>query len=44
MVYSAVACEPAIAAAYALLDKAEPLQAVCDLVSGFHAVRPLTAA
>ncbi|MCW1970951.1 MAG: aminotransferase class III-fold pyridoxal phosphate-dependent enzyme [Anaerolineae bacterium] len=43
MVYSAVACEPAIAAAYALLDKAEPLQAVCDLVRGFHAVRPLAA-
>jgi 4-aminobutyrate aminotransferase-like enzyme/Ser/Thr protein kinase RdoA (MazF antagonist) len=36
MVYSAIACEPAITAAYALLDKADPLYIACEVVAGFH--------
>jgi 4-aminobutyrate aminotransferase-like enzyme/Ser/Thr protein kinase RdoA (MazF antagonist) len=33
--------EPAVAAAYALLGQADPLAAVCAIVSGYHAVFPL---
>ena len=42
IVYSAIACEAAIAAAYALLDKDDPLAAACAVVSGFHSTCPLT--
>ena len=41
MVYSCLACEPAIAAAYALLDKPDPLAAVAQVVTGYHSAFPL---
>ncbi|MEZ4735810.1 MAG: phosphotransferase [Caldilineaceae bacterium] len=44
MVRTYTASEPAIAAAYAMLDKADPLAAAVDLVRGYHAVYPLTEA
>ncbi len=43
MVETWTVCEPAVAVAYALFGKADPLAAACDLVSGYHAARPLTA-
>jgi 4-aminobutyrate aminotransferase-like enzyme/Ser/Thr protein kinase RdoA (MazF antagonist) len=36
MVYSVVAAEVAIAAAYALLDKADPLATIAKIVRGYH--------
>lgn len=44
MVYSLRIADLAIAAAYVLLDKADPLQAVAQVTAGYHAVNPLTAA
>jgi Ser/Thr protein kinase RdoA (MazF antagonist) len=44
MVRSWVAGEPAIAAAYAMLDKADPLAAARAVVGGYHAEHPLTEA
>jgi 4-aminobutyrate aminotransferase-like enzyme/Ser/Thr protein kinase RdoA (MazF antagonist) len=41
LIYSCVVCEPAIAAAYALLDKPDLLAAVTQVVQGYHAVHPL---
>lgn len=41
MVYSPLVFEPAIAAAYLLLDKAEPLGAAARVAAGYHAARPL---
>jgi 4-aminobutyrate aminotransferase-like enzyme/Ser/Thr protein kinase RdoA (MazF antagonist) len=41
MVHSCIACDVAIAAAYALLDKPDPLSVVAQVVEGFHAVYPL---
>jgi len=35
-------CELAIAAAYAMMDKADPLAAAAPIVSGYHEVFPLT--
>ena len=40
-VFSATITDLAIAAAYALLDKADPLAAAAAVVTGFHASRPL---
>ncbi|WP_322490042.1 aminotransferase class III-fold pyridoxal phosphate-dependent enzyme [Chloroflexus sp.] len=37
-------CEVAIAAAYAILDQPDPLRALGELVAGYHAVWPLSAA
>ncbi|MEZ4776437.1 MAG: aminotransferase class III-fold pyridoxal phosphate-dependent enzyme [Bacteroidia bacterium] len=42
MVYTKTVYEPAIAAAYALMGKPDPLSAVADLVKGFHSAFPLT--
>jgi 4-aminobutyrate aminotransferase-like enzyme/Ser/Thr protein kinase RdoA (MazF antagonist) len=42
MHYGWIASEPAIAAAYALLDKDDVLGAARDMVCGFHAAFPLT--
>jgi len=42
MVRTYTVCEPAIAAAYAMLHKANPLAAAVELVRGYHAVYPLT--
>lgn len=39
--YAPIVCEPAIAAAYALFDTDEPLQAAARLVAGYHAANPL---
>lgn len=36
-------CELAIAAAYAMLDKPQPLDALCALTAGYHAIAPLSA-
>ncbi len=44
MVYSLRVADLAIAAAYVLLDKADPLQAVAQVTAGYHAVNPLTEA
>ncbi|MFN8441700.1 MAG: aminotransferase class III-fold pyridoxal phosphate-dependent enzyme [Caldilineaceae bacterium] len=44
MIESFVVCEPAIAAAYALLDKEDPLAAITQVVRGFHSVYPLSEA
>ena len=42
MVYSCTVFEAAIAAAYAMLDKNDPTAAAAQLISGYHAVLPLT--
>ena len=39
--YSAVVCDLAIAAAYAMLDAAEPLRAAASVVAGYHEILPL---
>jgi Ser/Thr protein kinase RdoA (MazF antagonist) len=44
MVYSATACDLAIAIAYAMLDKTEPLAAAAAVISAYHARFPLTDA
>ncbi len=41
MVYSYTVADPAIAAAYALLDKPDPLAAAADLIQGYHTANPL---
>jgi len=42
MVHSWAVAEPAIAIAYAVLDRADPLQAARSIVRGYHAAQPLT--
>ena len=42
MTYSCALFEPAVAAAYVMLGKAEPLSAAAHVVAGYHAERPLT--
>jgi Ser/Thr protein kinase RdoA (MazF antagonist) len=42
MVHSHTVCGLAIAVAYAMLDKTDPLQAARHIVEGYHGVRPLT--
>jgi 4-aminobutyrate aminotransferase-like enzyme/Ser/Thr protein kinase RdoA (MazF antagonist)/murein DD-endopeptidase MepM/ murein hydrolase activator NlpD len=42
LVHSPVVCDLAIAAAYALLGKPDPLAAAARVVAGYHAIRPLT--
>lgn len=44
MVYSATVCDPAIALAYAMLDKPDPIAAAARVVAGYHAARPLNEA
>ncbi|MEP6993108.1 MAG: aminotransferase class III-fold pyridoxal phosphate-dependent enzyme [Acidobacteriota bacterium] len=36
------ACEPAVAIAYAMFGKADPLAAAAQVVAGYHRARPLT--
>lgn len=43
MVHTYTVAEPAIAAAYAMLGKANPLVTAEALVAGYHSVQPLTA-
>ena len=42
MLHSYTASEVAVAAAYAMLDKADPLAAASEIVAGYHEVFPLT--
>ena len=42
MVYTATVCELAIAAAYAMLGKADPLAAAASVVAGYNEVFPLS--
>jgi Ser/Thr protein kinase RdoA (MazF antagonist) len=44
MVHSAVVCDLAIAIAYVMLDKPDPLSAAGSVVAAYHRVFPLTAA
>jgi 4-aminobutyrate aminotransferase-like enzyme/Ser/Thr protein kinase RdoA (MazF antagonist) len=44
MVETWTVCEPAIAIAYAVFGKADPLAAACQLAGGYHAARPLNDA
>jgi Ser/Thr protein kinase RdoA (MazF antagonist) len=41
VVYAPLVCEPAVAAAYVILDKEEPLAAAASLLKGYHQVCPL---
>lgn len=41
MVHSAVVCDVAVAATYAMFGKADPITAAMDVVRGYHAVFPL---
>ena len=43
MVYSATVCDLAIAIAYVMLDKPDPIAAAAQVVAAYHAVRPLSA-
>ena len=42
LIWTALVCEPAIAATYALLGKSEPVDAALHVFEGFNAVFPLT--
>ena len=42
MVYTCTVFEAAVAAAYAMLDKSDPIAAATQLIAGYHAVLPLT--
>jgi Ser/Thr protein kinase RdoA (MazF antagonist) len=44
MVHSAVVCDLAIGAAYAMLGKRDPLSAACEVISSYCRAFPLTAA
>jgi len=44
VVHSAVVCDLAIAIAYAMLDKPDPIAAASEVVDGYHQVRPLSEA
>lgn len=44
MVHTYTVAEPAIAAAYVMLDKADPLAAVAPLIAGYHQTHPLQEA
>lgn len=41
MVYSAVACDLAVALAYAMLDKRDPIDAARPIIAAYHAILPL---
>lgn len=42
MVYSFIACEPAVCIAYIALEKDHPLGQMAEVLKGFHALHPLT--
>jgi 4-aminobutyrate aminotransferase-like enzyme/Ser/Thr protein kinase RdoA (MazF antagonist) len=44
MVYSATVCDLAIAMAYVMLDKPDPIAAAAQVVAAYHSVRPLSSA
>ena len=41
MVYSFVACEPAVCMTYVALEKNDPLQSIAQVLKGFHEIFPL---
>jgi 4-aminobutyrate aminotransferase-like enzyme/Ser/Thr protein kinase RdoA (MazF antagonist) len=41
-VHSAVVCDLAIAIAYAMLDKQDPIEAAVEVLAGYHGIRPLS--
>ena len=41
MVYSFVACEPAVCMAYVALEKNDPLESIAKVLKGFHEIFPL---
>ena len=41
MVYSFVACEPAVCMAYVALEKNDPLKSIAQVLKGFHEIFPL---
>ena len=43
VVHSATVCDLAIALAYAMLDKPDPMAAAAEVTAAYHQVRPLTA-
>ncbi|MGA3019168.1 MAG: aminotransferase class III-fold pyridoxal phosphate-dependent enzyme [Bryobacteraceae bacterium] len=43
VVHSATVCDLAIALAYAMLDKPDPIAAAAEVTGAYHQVRPLTA-
>jgi 4-aminobutyrate aminotransferase-like enzyme/Ser/Thr protein kinase RdoA (MazF antagonist) len=43
VVHSATVCDLAIALAYAMLDKSNPIAAAVEVVAAYHQARPLTA-
>ena len=42
VVHSAVVCDLAIAIAYAILDKQDPIASAAEVLAGYHKVRPLS--
>ena len=44
MLHTWIANEPAVACAYAMLDKPDPLAAAVPVIEGYHAAHPLTPA
>jgi len=44
VVHSATVCDLAIAIAYTMLDKQDPMAAAAEVVRGYHAIRPLSEA
>ena len=42
VVHSATVCDLAIAIAYAMLDKQDPVAAAAEVVAAYHAIRPLS--
>ena len=44
MVHTAIACDLAIALAYAMLGKSDPIAAAAHIVAAYHHVRPLSTA
>lgn len=44
MIHTQLVCEPAIAAAYAMMNKPDPLVAAADVVRGYAQIFPLTEA
>ena len=42
MIYTFIACEPAVCMAYVALEKDDPLEAIAQVLKGFHEKFPLT--
>ena len=44
VIHTAIVCEVAIAAAYAMLDRKDPAAVGAEVLAGYHAMRPIQAA